>query len=197
MVMAYGEHKRLMLEALQREADGQRALLGGDESTGRAAMLAAAELYRRSWELASSTSYGRLVGALKAAIIGGDAGEISAYARTQIPDPPPSAAAAYVVALACLVCGEDVTAAAASRLMREGSSDPFIRAADAVLALARADAGGYALALQAIVTDFESRDAFVTGVPIADTALMFELLAQERGMRTGIESRLLPAEPAC
>lgn len=193
MAMPYGEHKQLMLEALGREAEGQRALLGGDEDAGCAAMLAAAALYRRSWELASSTSYGRLVGALKAAIIGADAGELAAYARTQIPDPPPSPPAAYVVAIAALVCGEDVTAAAASRLMRDGASDPFARAADAVLALARADADGYALAVRAIVSDFESRDAFVTGVPIADTALMFERLAQERGMRAGIESRMLPA----
>ncbi len=191
--MPYGEHKRLMLEALEREADGQRALLAGDDAGGRAAMLAAAGLYRRSWELASSTSYGRLVGALKAAIIGGDAAELAGYARTQIPDPPPSPPAAYVVALAALACGEDVTAAAASRLMREQASDAFVRAADAVLALARGDAGAYALAVQAIVSDFESRDAFVTGVPIADTALMFERLAQEREMRAGIESRLLPA----
>ena len=77
--------------------------------------------------------------------------------------------------------------------MREQASDAFVRAADAVLALARGDAGAYALAVQAIVSDFESRDAFVTGVPIADTALMFERLAQEREMRAGIESRLLPA----
>jgi len=193
MAMPYGEHKQLMLEALQREADGQRALLAGDETAGRAAMLAAAGLYRRSWELASSTSYGRLVGALKAAIIGGDATELAGYARTQIPDPPPSPPAAYVVALAALAGGEDPTAAAASRLMREQASDAFVRAADAVLALARGDAGAYALAVQAIVSDFESRDAFVTGVPIADTALMFERLAQEREMRAGIESRLLPA----
>lgn len=192
MPMPDGEHKELMFEALAREAEGQRALLDGDDAHGRALMLAAAALYRRSWELAPPASYGRLVGALKAAIIGGDAAEIAAYARTQVDDPPPSSAAAYVLVLACLVGGDDLTAAAATRLMREGASDAFVRAADAALALARGDAAGYALAVQAIVSDFESRDRHLTGVPIADTALMFERLAERRGIGTGIESRLLP-----
>lgn len=191
--MPDGEHKELMLAALAREAEGQRALLDGDDERGRALMLEAAGLYRRSWQLAPPASYGRLVGALKAAIIGGDAGELAAYARTQIEDPPPSPAAAYVIVLACLVGDDDVTAAAATRLMREGASDAFARAADAAVALARGDAAGYALAVQAIANDFESREEHLTGVAIADTALMFERLAQARGMRAGIESALLPA----
>ena len=47
MAMPYGEHKQLMLEALGREAEGQRALLGGDEDAGCAAMLAAGLLALR------------------------------------------------------------------------------------------------------------------------------------------------------
>ncbi|MDP9383750.1 MAG: hypothetical protein M3P50_00675, partial [Actinomycetota bacterium] len=66
------------------------------------------------------------------------------------------------------------------------------RAADAVAALARADAAGYAAALDAIVDDFEARDAHLTGVAIADTALVLERLATPRGMAARRRSALLP-----
>jgi hypothetical protein len=46
--------------------------------------------------------------------------------------------------------------------------------------------------VRAIVADFEQRDEHLTGVPIADTALMLERLAAERGMASGPTSPLLP-----
>jgi hypothetical protein len=46
---------------------------------------------------------------------------------------------------------------------------------------------------RAIVEDFEGREAHLTGVPIADTALMLERLAERRGLAAHPESLLLPA----
>ncbi len=73
-----------------------------------------------------------------------------------------------------------------------GGSGAFDRTADAIAALATGDEDVYASALAAIVEDFAARDAHLTGVAIADTAMVLEALAQPRGLRQGLESPLLP-----
>ena len=75
--------------------------------------------------------------------------------------------------------------------MREGSP-AFGRAADAIAALAAGDADAYASAVRAIVSDFEGREEHLTGVPVADTALMLERLAEPRGLAAHPASALLP-----
>ena len=57
----------------------------------------------------------------------------------------------------------------------------------------RGDTAAYRAAVDAIVADFAARSEHLTGVPIADTALMLERLAAERGMAAGVRSPLLPA----
>ena len=76
--------------------------------------------------------------------------------------------------------------------MRAGSP-AFGRAADAITAIAARDADGYAAAVRAIVEDFEQREEHLTGVPVADTALMLERLAEPRGLAAHPASALLPA----
>lgn len=191
MAMPDGDHKRLMLAAVAREAEGQQLLLDGHAEAGAAIMLDAARLYRESWVAAPPESFGRLIGLMKAVIIAGDAEEAAAFTRSELPDPPPSAPAAYALALACFVSGEDAAAAAATVTMR-GSSPAFARTADAIVALARGDQDAYGQAIAAIVTDFETRTDHLTGVPIADTALMLERLAEPRGLAVHPESPLLP-----
>lgn len=189
--MPDGEHKRLLLEALEVEAEGQQAMLDGDGERGREQMRAAAALYRRSWEQAPPESYGRLIGMLKAAIISGDASVEAAYARSELPDPPPSPPAAYALALALLASGDDLAAAAATSVMR-GASDAFDRAAAGIVAIARGDDEGCLRAVRAIVDDFEQRGEHLTGVAIADTALMLQRLAESRGIDAAVDSALLP-----
>jgi hypothetical protein len=128
---------------------------------------------------------------MKAAIIGGDAADDAAFTRQQVPDPPASAAAAYALAVACLVTGDNLAAAAASTVM-QGQSPAFSRTADAIVALARGDQAGYTQTVSEIVADFEGRDFHLTGVPIADTALMLERLAEPRGMAARVKSPLMP-----
>jgi hypothetical protein len=190
MPMEPGPHVEEMQAAIQTDGEAQRLLLGGDAELGAARMREAAARYRTSWELAPPRSYGRLIGMLKAAVIAGDAGEAAAYAREQIgeADSPPSH---YVLAIAALVTGDDTAARAAAAGMRAGSS-PFGRAADAIEALADGDPRRYAAAVREIVTDFEGRAEHLTGVPIADTALMLERLAEARGLAAHPASALLP-----
>ena len=137
--------------------------------------------------------YGRLIGMLKAAVIAGDASAEARYVRAQMADAADSPPASYALALAALVEGDDGAAGAAAAGMR-GSSPAMDRAADAITALVGSDHTAYDRVLRAIVADFEGRAEHLTGVPIADTALMLERLAHERGMACGAASPMLPAE---
>ncbi len=166
----------LLAKALEAERPAQQALLDGDEEAARAGFAAAAEAYRRSWELAGQRAFGRLIGMLKARILAGDGDleEAARYARYGVPDPdtPP---AWYAVGLAAAVLEDrGVMRNAADGMMPGG--DAFRRAADALRALAARDDEALARACQAIHEDFAQRDAHLTGVPIADTAVMFERL---------------------
>jgi hypothetical protein len=174
MSLPEGAHLDLLREAIAGEGRAQQALLAGEDA--REGMLAASDLYRRSWEVAPPESYGRLIGMLKAAVIAGDAADAAAYARVAVPDDAHSPPARYAVAIAALVEGDREAATAAAAGMRAGS-DAFNRAAAAIEAIAAADAKAYAAALRAIVADFEAREAHLTGVRIADTAVMLERLA--------------------
>ena len=189
--MDAGPHVDEMQAAIRADGEGLRLLLDGDEAGGRARLLDAAARYRASWELAPPRSYGRLIGMLKAAIIAGDAAEAARYAREAVgeADSPPSH---YALAMAALALGDDEAAAAAADGMRAGS-EPFGRAADAIAALAGRDGEAYLSAVAAIVADFESRAEHLTGVRVADTALMLERLAGSRGLAARPRSELLPA----
>ncbi len=189
--MEDGPHRERLDAALAVEAEGQRLLLAGDEPAGRERMAAAAAAYRQSWELAPPRSFGRLVGMLKAAVIAGDAADAATYARVALDDACDSPASCYALAIAALVQGDDEAATRAAAGMR-GASPAFERAADAAVALAAGDAEEFAVAAGAIVEDFSGREEHLTGVAIADTALMLERLAAERGMAARVASPLLP-----
>jgi hypothetical protein len=189
-------HRELMTAAIERDAEGQRALLAGDGEAARTAFLAASEGYRRSWEAAPPASYGRLIGMLKSAVLAGQGREQAAYARAAIDCvDAASPAAAYALAIAALLLGDDPAATRSAATMR-GGSEAFIRTADAIAAIAAGDAEAYARGVSAIVRDFEERSEHLTGVPIADTALMLERLAAPRGITGGMQSELLPPVPS-
>jgi hypothetical protein len=181
-----------MRAAIERDGEGQRALLAGDEGRAGEAFAAAAELYRQSWETAPPESYGRLVGMLKSAVLAGGGEAEAGYARSELghlEDPSPTAS--YALAIAALIAGDDVGAKQSSAGMRAGS-DAFGRAADAIAALAERDHDAFERSLRAIVSDFEDREQFLTTVPVADTALMLERLAELRGISATIDSPLFP-----
>jgi hypothetical protein len=185
-------HRELMREAIACEGEGHRAALDGDARRAADAYARAAERYRASWEAAPPTAFGRLIGLLKAAVLaGGDAWETAAYVRAQLGEPAePSAAAAYALAIAALVAGDDDEAPRWTAAMR-GASEPFARAADAIDAIAARDEPATRVALEAIVQDFERRPEHLTGVPFADTAAMLDVLARRRGLDVAPASRVL------
>ena len=186
------EHLRLQDRAIRLEGDGYRGLFAGDAEGARALLREAAVAYRGSWEVAPPRSFGRLVGMLKAAVIAGGGADEASYVRAQVGPEGDSPTSWYALGIVALVEGDDPLARRAAAGMREGSAD-FGRAADALQALADGDRERYARSVGAIVADFERREDHLTGVRIADTTLMFEVLARPRGLGARLQSDLLPA----
>lgn len=184
-------HRELQDEAVRLEGEAHRLLLDGERERAARILLAAAERYRESWELAPPGGFGRLVGMLKASILAGEGGDQARYVRGALGGHGPSPTAWYASGVAALLEEDDDLARAAAEGMVPGG-EPFARAAAALLALANRRSEDYAGAVQAIVADFEGREQHLTGVPFADTALMFERLAERRGMAAGVRSSMLP-----
>jgi hypothetical protein len=190
--MQPGPHSDLMAEGIRADGEAYRAMLDGRPAEAAARLREAAGLFRASWEAAPPRSYGRLVAYLKSAVLAGDGDAGAAWVRGELEGACDSPTSCYALAVAALVAGDDALAAEAAAAMREGDA-PFARAAEALAALAEGDGPRYREAVGAIVADFEGRDAHLTGVPIADTALLMEALAERRGMAARPESPLMPA----
>lgn len=184
-----------MMAAIGTEGEAHAALLAGDHDAARAQYARAVEQYRASWKLAPPKSYGRLVGLLKAAVLAGDAQAAATEVRAELDgdaDADGSPVASYVLAVAACILGDDDEVAVRAARM-EPRGEAFERTATALRALAARDADAYAAALAAIEADFAAREDHLTGVAIADTAVMLELLAGERGMAVKLSSPLVPA----
>ncbi len=69
----------------------------------------------------------------------------------------------------------------------------LVIAAAALAALAARDHEAYADAVGLVLRDFEEREAYLEDVPVADTVLVLEALAEERGLAARLASPLLPA----
>jgi hypothetical protein len=189
-----GEHRELMIAAIATEGEAHEALLVGDVDAARAAYAKAAEQYRASWALAPPKSYGRLVGLVKAAVLAGQARPAAAEVRAALdgdPDAAGSPVASYALAVAVLILGDDDAVAPLAGVM-DPRGGAFERTATALRALAAGDGDSYAVAVAAIEADFAEREEHLTGVAIADTAIMLELIARERGLAARIESPLVP-----
>ncbi len=192
-------HRTLQAQAVALDGDAHRVLMAGDEGAARGAFAQASRTYAASWDAAPPGAYGRLVGRVKAAVLSGDDGlaREQATAVLEATDTEPGAAASpaasWALALAALVLEEEQRLPDAIATMRHGSP-PFGRAATAVEALAARDARAFAVAQAAIVTDFETRESHLTGVAIADTALVLDRLAVSRGIAGLPSSHVLPAD---
>jgi predicted CoA-binding protein len=176
-----------MREAIAADGEAHRALLAGQDA--REALRRAAERYQASWAAAPPRSYGRLVGFAKASILAGE--NPAAFVRHELGPDDDSPPAHWALALSALADGDDEEALRAADGMRAGSP-AFGRAADAVAALARRDREAFASAIAAIVADFEARGQHLTGVPIADTALVLDRLAERHGLAIHLDSPVLP-----
>ncbi len=189
--MPAGPHADLLAEAIAADGDAWTALFAGRIADAHAGLEAAAALYRRSWEEAPPRSFGRLVAHLKSATLAGEPDEAAAYVRAQLGDGCDSPTSCYALAVAALIEDDDDLAARAATGMAEGG-EAFARAGEALAALAARDGRRYAVAVAAIVADFESREQHLTGVAVADTAMLMEALAERREMAVRPSSDLIP-----
>ena len=121
------------------------------------------------------------------------AAEDARWALEQGPGEAASPIGRYGAALAALVLGEDERAGALAGGLQGEPEEAFPGAvADAVVALAAGEAQAYAAAVARVLESFESRDAYLEDIPVADTVLVLEALAERRGLAARPVSPLLP-----
>ena len=156
-------------------------------------LVRAAERYRESLEGAPPGSWGRPIGAMKARLLAGDSGveDDAGLALRMALDVPETTIGRYAVCLALLVLGRDGEVLPLALSLR-GRDDFPPDVADALWALAGADAAAYADASGRVLVSFETRDEYLEDMPVADTVAVLEILAEARGIAAGLRSPLLP-----
>jgi hypothetical protein len=176
-------------------AAGLALLMAGDGRAGGWLRRAAAR-WRESWDAgAAPDAWGRPVGALKASLLADDDAAVDELARwtlelgTATADSP---IGRYAAVLALLALRRQPEAGHVAPALRR---EDFPRdVADALAAIAGGDADAYAGAVASVVHSFETRGDFLEDVPVADTALVLDLLARRCGVVRALpESSVLPA----
>jgi hypothetical protein len=155
----------------------------------------ASDRWRESWEHATPTSWGRPIGAIKAALIARDddaAGASAAWALGLGCAEAESPIGLYAATLALLVVGRDGEAASLAELLCE--HDDFPRpVAEALAGVGARSESRYGTAVERVLRSFETRDAYLEDVPVADTVIVLQALAGRRGLAVELDSPLLPA----
>jgi hypothetical protein len=185
--------KQLVRIAMAAGGAGLARLMQGRRGEAAGWFARSAERYRESWDGAPPGSWGRLIGAVKTRILAGDWERAAADARwalAQAPQDSDSPIGAYAAALANLALGADEQAAPLAERLH-GTDFPTAVAA-ALAALAGGDRVGYADAVARVLESFETRDAYLEDIPVADTVLVLEALAERRALAVGPRSALLP-----
>jgi len=176
-------------------AAGLSWLMAGRRAEGDEWLLRAADRYRESWPDAPPGSWGRPIGAMKSRLIAGDLVGARADAEWTLASgaaESESPIGRYAAAVAHLVLGEDEAASALATTLR--GIDGFPAAVtDTVAALSAGEASGYDAAIGALVGDFEARTEFLEDIPVADTVLALQVLADRRSLGVRLESPLLPS----
>jgi hypothetical protein len=173
-------------------AAGLARLMAGD---GEAAvwLRRAAARWRESWDLgAAADAWGRPAGALKASLLAGDEPAVEELARWTLElgaATADSPIGRYAGALALLALGRWPEARHVAHPLQDAEGFPR-DVGSALAAIAAGDADRYAEAARSVVASFEDRDAYLEDVPVADTALVLDVLARRRGL----DARL-PASP--
>jgi hypothetical protein len=99
--------------------------------------------------------------------------------------------ARYAAALALLTLDRDGEAESLAAGLR-GSDDFPDDVAEALAALGARDAAAYDQAVRSVLRSFELREMYLEDVPVADTVVVLQALAAERGIEAALESPLLP-----
>ena len=188
--------KQLVRAAMAAGGAGLARLMQGRKAEAAGWFTRSAERYRESWTHAPPESWGRLVGALKSRLLAGDpaaAVEDARWALEQRRANSPSPICRYASTLAFLVLGEDGDAAPLAHALVEEGPEAFPPAvASALAALAASDAEAYREAVSGVLESFETREAYLEDVTVADTVIVLQALAAERGLAPQLASPLLP-----
>jgi len=154
----------------------------------------AAERYRESFQSAPPGSWGRPIGAMKALILAGDwakAEEAARWALEAGAAESDSPIGRYAASLASLVLGRSAEASKHADAVRTREDFPN-DVGDALAFLAAEDVAGYETAVESVLESFETRDEYLEDLPIADTVLVLQAVAEHRGMAAELSSPLLP-----
>src|SRR5262249_50811210 len=139
-------------------------------------------------------SWGRPIAILKARLLAGRPAHADAeWTLAEGAAESESPIGRYAAALALLVLGRghDARHVAASLQGRDDFPEPV---ADALAALAAGSLVEYDESVEEILLSFEQRDDFLEDVRVADTVLVLQVLAAERGLAVDLgPSPLLPA----
>jgi hypothetical protein len=194
-----GRQKQLVRVAMAAGGAGLARLMQGRRGEAVGWLARAAERYRESYDGAPAGSWGRLIGAVKSRILAGDwegAADDARWALEQEPAQSDSPIGAYAAALASLTLGEDSDAVRAATSLQSRSVEEFpAPVADALAALAAHEREAYGDAVARVLESFETREAYLEDIPVADTVLVLEAFATRRGLSAGPRSPLLPNRP--
>ena len=176
-------------------AAGLSFLMLGRRENAAAWLTRAADTYRESWPSAPPGSWGRPIGAMKSRLIAGDLAGARGDARWALDAGAADAESPigrYAAALANLVVGEDEQAARLAATLAGTAPIPAPVTAS-ITALAARNERTYVAAIEELVEDFEGRTEFLEDIPVADTVLALQALAESRGIRVPLDSPLLPS----
>jgi hypothetical protein len=174
---------------------GLAHLMLGDQGRAAERFRDAARTYLESYNDAPPASWGRLIGMMKASILADDWPAAEEYARKTLDEGALESATpigAYAAAFALVTLGRDEDARLpANTLLDRDDFPPAV--ADAVAMLAAEDTAGYAIAVEDVLESFEQRDEYLDDVPVADTVLVLQALAERRGIAAPLAaSAVLP-----
>jgi hypothetical protein len=154
----------------------------------------AAERYRESFADAPPGSWGRPIGMIKSRVLAGDwpaAEEEARFTLEHGAADTESSIGRYAACLALLVLGRDADARPLADALRTEDGFPH-DVGDALATIAAGDPVGYVEAVESVLASFESRDAYLEGVPVADTVVVLQALAARRDLAADLSSPLLP-----
>lgn len=187
--------QQLMRIASAAWGAGLALLMIGDDRTARSWLLLSAVCYRRSLADAEPGSWGRSIGALKARLIAGDlvgALQEAEWTLDLRAEGETSVIGNYADCLASLLLGED--GRASDRAVHLVESPEFPPATgEACRALAALDSGAYTRAIKDVLQTFEERSRFLEDIPVADTVITLQVLAEQRGVAVSLDSSHLPS----
>jgi hypothetical protein len=175
-------------------AAGLALLMLGRRDEAASTLRRAAEEYATSEAAAPAGSWGRPLAALRCRLLAADMEGAATDARRLLAAgaaTDSSPIARYAATLARLTLGEDAAASGLAKGL-QGQDDFPAPVADALGALSRGDRLGYERAVGLVLDSFEQRDAFLEDVPVADTVLVLQQLAGERGLEAQLASPLVP-----